>query len=400
MPLGKEVSDWPDQGIPEASPALRLSPTGKTAALVARCSTVLVPESRDPASGDPRLPDATAPRRPARQRERSSALREQEQEEGGRERARDDRAFMSSLQSVEVAGTEERGTALQGTELSPGWRGPARQPLRVTESQGGEPEVLQGEPRDRSALCVQGSCAAEACSVFLITPAGGAAHWADCPGRQSAGLLPVRSGTAATKRRQIFKRPLKEALSRLTPGRTPPDQQSGQDWAFIHTDIFAKTQIDPSALVQSLELDQRSLASLRKGAEAKAILPKKEKLRLRRERWLQKIEAIKLAEQKLKEERRRRATAVVGDLHPLRDALPELQELEAGRRQQTRGRVSSKPRPAELSRMSAAQRRQLLEEERTRFQELLTSPAYRASPLLAIGQQLAHQMQLEGGSQL
>lgn len=49
------------------------------------------------------------------------------------------------------------------------------------------------------------------------------------------------------------------------------------------------------------------------------------------------IEAIKLAEQKLKEERRRRATAVVGDLHPLRDALPELQELEAGSRQQTRG---------------------------------------------------------------
>lgn len=32
------------------------------------------------------------------------------------------------------------------------------------------------------------------------------------------------------------------------------------------------------------------------------------------------------------------------------------------------------------------------EEERTRFQELLASPAYRASPLLAIGQQLAQQM--------
>ncbi|XP_015334340.1 ribosome biogenesis protein SLX9 homolog [Marmota marmota marmota] len=190
------------------------------------------------------------------------------------------------------------------------------------------------------------------------------------------------------------------------PGPAPPKAREGLegagslDWAFIHTDVFAKTQIDPSALVQRLELDQTSPASLRKGAEAKAILPKKEKLRLRRERWLQKIEAIKLAEQKLKEERRRRATAVVGDLHPLRDALPELQELEAGRRQQARGRVSSKPRPAELSRMSAAQRRQLLEEERTRFQELLTSPAYRASPLMAIGQQLAHQMQLEGGSQL
>jgi len=39
------------------------------------------------------------------------------------------------------------------------------------------------------------------------------------------------------------------------------------------------------------------------------------------------------------------------------------------------------------------------EEERTRFQELLASPAYRASPLLAIGRQLAEQMQLEGGGQ-
>lgn len=40
------------------------------------------------------------------------------------------------------------------------------------------------------------------------------------------------------------------------------------------------------------------------------------------------------------------------------------------------------------------------EEERTRFRELLASPAYRARPLVAIGQTLARQMQLEGGSQL
>lgn len=46
------------------------------------------------------------------------------------------------------------------------------------------------------------------------------------------------------------------------------------------------------------------------------------------------IKAIKLAEQKLREERKRKAMVVVGDLHPLRDALPELQELEAGHQQQ------------------------------------------------------------------
>ncbi|KAL1771854.1 hypothetical protein HispidOSU_027477 [Sigmodon hispidus] len=190
-------------------------------------------------------------------------------------------------------------------------------------------------------------------------------------------------------------RALEPALPKASEGGA-----GAKDWTLIHNDIFARTQIDPSALVQRLELDQRSVVSLKRGTEPKTILPKKEKLRLRHERWLQKIEAIKLAEKKLKEERRRRATVVVGDLHPLRDALPELQELEARRQQPTRSRVTSKPRPVELNRMSTAQRQQLLEEERTRFQELLASPSYRASPLLAIGQQLAHQMQLEGGEQL
>ncbi|XP_004410702.1 PREDICTED: protein FAM207A [Odobenus rosmarus divergens] len=190
---------------------------------------------------------------------------------------------------------------------------------------------------------------------------------------------------------------------------------SAKEWAFMNTDVFAGTKIDPSALVQKLDPDTRSVASVRrgenggtvrkvpsapKGAEARAVLPKKEKLKLRRERWLQKIEAIKLAEQKRKAERRRRATVVVGDLQPLRDALPELLELEAGSRPPRARGVSSRPRPAELSRMSTAQRLQLLEEERARFRELLASPAYRASPLLAIGQQLAQQMQLDGGSQL
>ncbi|KAL0615478.1 Protein FAM207A [Plecturocebus cupreus] len=215
-------------------------------------------------------------------------------------------------------------------------------------------------------------------------------------------------------------------------------------------------------------------ALLRLLLASKAILPSSE------------IEAIKLAEQKHREERRRRATAVVGDLRPLRDALPELLGLEAGSRRQAH-RESSKLRPSELSRMSTAQRQQLLlcsspisprhagramqvkpmvgaasalgccgheepraasplapevsgvapglcihssvpaapaclgmggaeesgdfcllicglhsfsEEERARFQELLASPAYRASPLVAIGQTLARQMQLEGGGQL
>ncbi|XP_074179916.1 ribosome biogenesis protein SLX9 homolog isoform X3 [Rhinolophus sinicus] len=168
------------------------------------------------------------------------------------------------------------------------------------------------------------------------------------------------------------------AAQAAAPPQTSAGGVRGKEWALVNTDLFARTEIDPSTLVQKLDLDTRGIPSLRR-----------------------EIEAIKLAEQKRQAERRRRATVVVGDLQPLRDALPELLELEAGaRRPHARSRVSSVPRPAELSRMSAAQRRQLLEEERTRFQELLASPIYRASPLLAIGQQLAQRMQLDGGGLL
>ncbi|XP_022371740.1 protein FAM207A isoform X3 [Enhydra lutris kenyoni] len=162
------------------------------------------------------------------------------------------------------------------------------------------------------------------------------------------------------------------------PAQAAAGGLGAKEWAFTSTDIFAGTKIDPSALVQKLDPDARSVASIRR-----------------------EIEAIKLAERQRKAEQRRRAAVVVGDLQPLRDALPELLELEAGARQpHARGRVSRRPRPAELSRMSAAERLQLLEEERARFRELLASPAYRAGPLLAIGQQLARQVQLDGSSQL
>nr|XP_012635487.1 protein FAM207A isoform X1 [Microcebus murinus] len=224
------------------------------------------------------------------------------------------------------------------------------------------------------------------------------------------GSLPGKMGKVRGLRARVHQaavRPKGEAapgpaplVQEAAPSQAPAAGAGGKDWAFVNTDVFARTKIDPSALVQSLELDARSVTSIRRGAEAKAVLPKKEKLKLRRERWLQKIEAIKLAEQKRREAQRRRATAVVGDLQPLRDALPELLGLEASSRHQAHGRAGSKPRPTELSRMSAAQRRQLLDEERARFRELLASPAYRASPLLAIGQRLAHRMQLEGGSEL
>ncbi|XP_035749860.1 protein FAM207A isoform X2 [Egretta garzetta] len=75
-----------------------------------------------------------------------------------------------------------------------------------------------------------------------------------------------------------------------------------------------------------------------KGLGEKTVLSKKEKMKLRKERWLQKIESVKLAKQKQKAEAKRKATPVVGDMQPLMEALPELSDLTTG----SRGRKPSK----------------------------------------------------------
>uniref|UniRef100_A0A670HUL9 SLX9 ribosome biosis factor n=1 Tax=Podarcis muralis TaxID=64176 RepID=A0A670HUL9_PODMU len=97
------------------------------------------------------------------------------------------------------------------------------------------------------------------------------------------------------------------------------------DQVFMTSNVFAGVKIDPKSLVKTLDIDVKRFSS----EDEKVLLPKKEKMKLRKERWLQKIENIKLAKQQQKAEAKRKATPVVGDLHPLMDALPELSDLVA-----------------------------------------------------------------------
>uniref|UniRef100_A0A803Y3P0 SLX9 ribosome biosis factor n=1 Tax=Meleagris gallopavo TaxID=9103 RepID=A0A803Y3P0_MELGA len=113
---------------------------------------------------------------------------------------------------------------------------------------------------------------------------------------------------------------------------------AGDDWDFSSSDIFSGLTIDPDSLVKKLDLDSRSIVSSKTGLEGKTLLSKKEKMKLRKERWLQKIESVKLAKRKQKAEAKRKATPVVGDMQPLMEALPELSDLTAG----IKGRKPSK----------------------------------------------------------
>ncbi|XP_075611952.1 ribosome biogenesis protein SLX9 homolog isoform X2 [Balearica regulorum gibbericeps] len=150
------------------------------------------------------------------------------------------------------------------------------------------------------------------------------------------------------------------------PGPGGWSAAAGKDWDFSSPGVFSGLKIDPDTLVKKLDLDSRSIISSRTGLEEKTILSKKEKMKLRKERWLQKIESVKLAKQKQKAEAKRKATPVVGDMQPLMEALPELSDLTTGSRgrKPPRSRVKAKAEPADFCLMKQAQKHQLFSEKR------------------------------------
>ncbi|KAM9550332.1 ribosome biogenesis protein SLX9 homolog [Guaruba guarouba] len=193
--------------------------------------------------------------------------------------------------------------------------------------------------------------------------------------------------------------PLPEPLPGSGRGLGGWNAAAGKDWDFSSSGVFSGLKIDPDTLVKKLDLDSRSIISSRTGLEEKPVLSKKEKMKLRKERWLQKIESVKLAKQKQKAEAKRKATPVVGDMQPLMEALPELSDLTtSGRgRKPPKSHIKAKAEPADFCLMKQAQKCQLLEEEVARFHEVIANPSYRANPLLAISEHLSKRLRQEEG---
>ncbi|XP_074766841.1 ribosome biogenesis protein SLX9 homolog isoform X1 [Athene noctua] len=181
------------------------------------------------------------------------------------------------------------------------------------------------------------------------------------------------------------------------PGAGSWSAAAGKDWDFSSSGVFAGLKIDPDTLVKKLDLDSRSIISSRTGLEEKTVLSKKEKMKLRKERWLQKIESVKLAKQKQKAEAKRKATPVVGDMQPLMEALPELSDLTTGGRgrKPPKSHVKAKAEPTDFCLMKQAQKRRLLEKEVAQFHEVITDPRFRANPLMAISEHLSKRLRQE-----
>ncbi|MBN3308407.1 F207A protein, partial [Amia calva] len=177
-------------------------------------------------------------------------------------------------------------------------------------------------------------------------------------------------------------------------------EEEVKQWNVFSSTVFAKTKITPEALVQTLKLDDAwNAVSVQKGAEEKKQVPKKDKMKQRRERWLNKIRSIKLDKEEQKAQAKRKATPVVGDMQPLADALPELSDLvtasKATARRKSRVPVKKKPGPTDFSQMKPAQKRKVLEEETAHFSEAIQNTVFKANPLACIGEHLRKRLKQE-----
>uniref|UniRef100_A0A8C4Q2Z8 Family with sequence similarity 207 member A n=1 Tax=Eptatretus burgeri TaxID=7764 RepID=A0A8C4Q2Z8_EPTBU len=157
--------------------------------------------------------------------------------------------------------------------------------------------------------------------------------------------------------------------------------------------IFANIPIDPNKLVQ--QLDQDDCKSVRSTRSVQNQIPKKDKKKLRHERFLQKLEAGKRLFEEQVAARRRKGTAIVGDLQPLVQALPELHSF-CGIAEELK-RIDSKMDLPKQARMSRTARRKLLEEEMDRHSKVLCDSTFQKDPLRTICDHLKNKLLQEEG---
>lgn len=167
--------------------------------------------------------------------------------------------------------------------------------------------------------------------------------------------------------------------------------------------IFAATKISAESLVQKLSFEEVPHPQpTNTGPVERKLKSKKEKMKERRERWLNKISSIRQTKEQQAAEARRQATPVVGDLKPLVDALPELCQLVSppltlGSRRKTRKNKTPvrRPEPTDFSQMKQSQKRKLLETETSRFSDEVRMLSSKQNTLANIREQLKKRMKLE-----
>ncbi|KAL9959241.1 hypothetical protein ACROYT_G036338 [Oculina patagonica] len=131
--------------------------------------------------------------------------------------------------------------------------------------------------------------------------------------------------------------------------------------------------------------------------DEKLQVNKKCKRKERHERFLQKLHAGRLVEEKSKKAKERAKTVVVGDMEPLLSALPTINIPELSTRSsKTADNSDGNEKPTrKKSKMSKKARQALQASEIAHFQQVLKHPAFKANPLAAISEHIKNAVQKE-----
>lgn len=94
--------------------------------------------------------------------------------------------------------------------------------------------------------------------------------------------------------------------------------------------LFAGIDINIDSLSKKLNddvLSVKSLKSIKSDKSQGKAITKKEKLKLRKEMLMQKIDTVNQLKKEAKRRKKRKSNAIIGDTNPLHDALPSLESL-------------------------------------------------------------------------
>lgn len=153
----------------------------------------------------------------------------------------------------------------------------------------------------------------------------------------------------------------------------------------VPDNLFANVNINFALIKQSLNDDTRSVKSFKSAksdlAAADKAMSKKDKLKLRKELLLQKIDALNQQKKEANKRNKRRKLPVIGDTNPLLDALPSLESLMTKKREAPVQKSSKCIQKATKRKKEAIKNMQI-------YKSITKKKEFIANPLLAVTQHI------------
>lgn len=171
---------------------------------------------------------------------------------------------------------------------------------------------------------------------------------------------------------------------------TAPLKLSPEKNIFANVDLASGLEKNPSWDTETV----KSFKSVKSDKAGDKALKKKEKLQLRREHLLRKIDTVNQMKKEAKLRSKRKSTPVLGDTNPLHDALPSLEHLLRTRAAK-RAPNAAKPRGVQ----KAGKRQKNVVQGVQIYKRILSNGTFKKDPLAAISEHVKAIVEQENSKQ-